>query len=67
MIRRWVAISRHWGLFGPFLVIFGIVVIPMSWSRQGKTQEFFDKFKAGLRTHKFGKKSGEFSGVMHGA
>ena len=24
----------------------------MSWSRQGKTQEFFDKFKAGLRRHK---------------
>ena len=24
----------------------------MALSRQGKTQEFFDKFKAGLRTHK---------------
>ena len=31
-------------------MIFGIVVFPMPWSRQGKTQEFLDKFKAGPRT-----------------
>ena len=34
----------------PFLVIFGVVVFPMALSRQGKTQEFFDKLKAGLRS-----------------
>ena len=31
-------------------MIFGIVVFPMPWFRQGKTQEFVDKFKAGPRT-----------------
>ena len=31
-------------------MVFGLVVFPMPLSRQGKTQEFFDKFKAGLRT-----------------
>ena len=32
-------------------MIFGIVLFPRALSRQGKTQEFFDKFKAGIRTH----------------
>ena len=50
--RRLVAISRHWGCFWPFLMILGIVPFPRALSRQGKMQEFFDKFKAGLRTHK---------------
>ena len=31
---------------------FGILVFPMAWSRHGETQEFFDKFKTGHRTHK---------------
>ena len=35
-------------------MLFGIVVFPMAWSRHGKTQEFFDEFKAGHRTHKMG-------------
>ena len=38
-------------------MIFGIAVFPMPWSRQGNTQEFFDKFKAGLRTHKSGEQN----------
>ena len=32
-------------------MIFGLVVFPMPWSRQGKTEDFFDKFKAGPRTY----------------
>ena len=42
-------------------MIFGIVLFPRGLSRQGKTQEFFDKFKAGIRTHEkwvFGCKNG---------
>ena len=45
--------SHPWGLLGPFLVIFGIGVAPMTWSRHGKTG-ILDKFKAGHRTHKEG-------------
>ena len=32
-------------------MIFGIVVFPNALVETGKMQEFFDKFKAGLRTH----------------
>ena len=32
--RRLVAISHPWGLLGPFLVLFGIVVFPMAWSEK---------------------------------
>ena len=31
---------------------FGTVLLPISWSKKGKTQDIFDKFEAGLRTHK---------------
>ena len=32
---------------------FGTVLLPIAWSREReKTRERFDKFKAGLRTHK---------------
>ena len=30
---------------GPFLMIFGIAVFPMAWSRHGKTQKFFDTWE----------------------
>ena len=31
---------------------FGSVVLPVPWSKKVKTQDFLDKFEAGLRTHK---------------
>ena len=30
---------------------FGTVLLSIPWSKKGKTQDFFDKFEAGLRTH----------------
>ena len=30
---------------------FGTVLLPIPWLKKGKTQEFFDKFMAGPRTH----------------
>ena len=42
-------------------MIFGFVLWALS--RQGKTQQFFDKFKAGIRTHNTRTKTLAFSGV----
>ena len=51
--RRLVAISFHWD----FLAIprdFWYCCLHNGLVETGKTQDFFDKFKAGLRTHKTG-------------